>query len=361
YVDMAAHLEAVPEARAVVNFVPTLLEQIDDYARQVQHYLDNTGAIRDPLLAALAEPVLVAGSDQRLRLIRDCLRANRQRMIDRFPAYRRLATIADWLIKHPDALLYTSEQFFFDLLMWYHLAWLGETVRRTDVRVKRLLEQQTAYSLHDRHELLGIIGELLASVIGRYRSLAERGQVELSVTPYAHPILPLLLDIESAREAMPDIILPTLLDYPGGEARVRWHLERGLEVFRQYFGLSPRGCWPSEGGLSEATLQLLSDYDFGWTASGESVLRHSLHKSAENSDLCGEASVHHAYRLGNTSTTIFFRDDGLSDLIGFRYADWKADDAVANLVHHLENIAAACQDQPDSVVSIIMDGENAWE
>jgi alpha-amylase/alpha-mannosidase (GH57 family) len=282
-------------------------------------------------------------------------------MIDRFPAYRELAMIGDWLVEHPDALIYTSEQFFEDLVMWYHLAWLGETVRRTDVRVKRLLEQQMAYSLHDRHELLGIISELLSSLIGRYRALAERGQVELSVTPYAHPIMPLLLDIESAREAMPDVTLPSLKTYPGGEARVRWHLARGLEVFRHYFGFTPRGCWPSEGSLSEASLKLLSESGFGWTASGESVLHHSLHKSVEASDLCGEESAHHAYRLSGTQTAIFFRDDGLSDLIGFTYADWKAEDAVANLVHHLENIATACKEQPNSVASIIMDGENAWE
>ncbi len=361
YVDMAAHLEAVPEARAVINFVPTLLEQIDDYAQQVQHFLHNTGSIKDPLLTALAEPVLVSTTGHRLRLIKECLRANRQHMIDRFPAYAQLATIADWLLNHPEAMVYTSEQFFFDLLMWYHLSWMGETVRRSDPRVKRLLEQQSTYSLHDRHELLGIIGELLSTLIGRYRTLAERGQVELSVTPYAHPIMPLLLDIKSAREAIPDVTLPSLQTYPGGDERVRWHLTRGLEVFKHYFGYIPRGCWPSEGSLSESTLQLLDEYSFDWTASGESVLRNSLHKPAEDSDLCGNASVHHAYRLQDTKTTIFFRDDGLSDLIGFTYADWKADDAVANLVHHLENIAAACKDQPDSMASIILDGENAWE
>ena len=102
YVDMAAHLEAIPEARAVVNFVPTLLEQIDDYAGQVQHFMNNTGSIRDPLLAALAEPVMSTDTDKRLHLIKDCLRANRKRMIDRFPAYRELAMIGDWLVEHPE-------------------------------------------------------------------------------------------------------------------------------------------------------------------------------------------------------------------------------------------------------------------
>ena len=124
-------------------------------------------------------------------------------MINRFPAYRRLADMAAWLTQHPDATEYMSNQFFADLLVWYHLAWLGESVRRQDARVKRLLDKESGYTLHDRRELLSVIGELLSGLISRYARLAERGQVELSVSPYAHPILPLLLDFQSAHDAMP--------------------------------------------------------------------------------------------------------------------------------------------------------------
>lgn len=361
YADMAAHLEAEPAARAVVNFAPLLLEQIEDYARQIDGFLTNSLAIRDPLLAALASPALPAPEEARMTLIKACLRANETRMIGRFPAYRRLADMAGWLVSHPEATRYLSNQFLADLLVWYHLAWLGETVRRSDARVQRLLGKEAGYTLHDRRELLAAIGELLSGVIPRYARLAERGQVELSVTPYAHPILPLLLDFHVAREAMPEAPLPLLRQYPGGEEQARWHVREGIETFRRHFGFAPAGCWPSEGAVSQAAVKLLAEAGFRWTASGEGVLRNSLREAGHAEHGVKEAWLHRVYSLDDAGIRCFFRDDGLSDLIGFTYATWHADDAVNNLVHHLENIADRCKQHPEHVVSIVMDGENAWE
>ncbi|MDX1253255.1 MAG: glycoside hydrolase [Gammaproteobacteria bacterium] len=371
YVDMAAHLEAEPKARAVVNFAPILLEQIDDYARQVQGFLQDTMAIRDPLLAALAQPALPVEAEQRMALVHACLRVNEKRLIDPFPFYRKLVDMAAWFRDRPEAIVYMSDQYLADLLVWYHLAWLGATVRRQDARVKALIEKGGGYTLHERRQLLGVIGELLAGIIGRYKALVQRGQVELSVTPYAHPIVPLLLDIKSAKEAMPDAPLPELTRYPGGEERARWHILRGIETFEHYFGFKPKGCWPSEGGVSTATLKLLAEYGFRWVATGSSVLHNSLSpvSGVKEGERTGEPMavsecLHHPYALGKGAgkdkIACFFRDDGLSDMIGFTYSDWHADDAVANLVHHLENIATTCAGS-GGVASIILDGENAWE
>jgi alpha-amylase/alpha-mannosidase (GH57 family) len=360
YVDMAAHLEEHVNARAVVNFTPTLLEQIDDYAQQVKRYQHEGKGFSDPMLEALVNPALPQKAEQRLELIRQCLQANEERLIDRYPAYHSLAQMARWFREHPDTIIYVHDQFLVDLLMWFHLAWLGETVRRDDRRVKDLMKKASGYTLHDRIELLTVMGESITTVIERYRKLAEQGQVELSVTPYAHPIMPLLLDIKSTREAMPKAVLPNLTEYPGGEQRVRWHIEKGLQVFEHYFGFRPKGCWPSEGSVSEETVKLLGDYDFHWVASGESVLHNSLKKSADTASV-EQNCIHRPFRYQDASPVCFFRDDGLSDLIGFTYSKWHADDAVANLVHHLENIAKVCKHQEQAVVSIILDGENAWE
>ena len=361
YTDMAAHLEAVPAARAVVNFAPLLLEQIEDYAKQVKGFLTNSLSIRDPVLAALVSPALLPSDEQRVMLIKACLRANESRMIDRHPAYRRLADMAKWFVAHHDSLRYLSNQYLADLLVWYHLAWLGETVRRGDVRVRRLLEKESGYTLHDRRELLIVIGELLSNVIPRYAQLAARGQIELSVTPYAHPISPLLLDFSCAHEAMPQAPLPLLPQYPGGDERARWHIREGIETFRRHFGFAPVGCWPSEGAVSVPSLKLLAEAGFRWTASGEAVLRNSLIRSGHADHHVKEAWLYRHYSVPESGMSCFFRDDGLSDLIGFTYANWHADDAVNNIVHHLENIAHCCRAHPEHVVSIIMDGENAWE
>ncbi len=248
YVDMAAHLEAVPTAKAVVNFTPILLEQLEDYTVQIESYLGGHGVIRDPLLAALAEPALPGNPQARLRLMRDCLRANRERMVNRFPPFQRLAVMAEWYETHPENLIYASNQFLADLLVWYHLSWMGETLQRTDPRLRQLRTKACNYSLHERRELLAIIREQLQSIVPRYRALADRGQVELCMSPYAHPIVPLLLELECAREAMPDVHLPLSTHYPGGEERVRWHLREGIASFERSFGRRPLGLWPSEGG-----------------------------------------------------------------------------------------------------------------
>jgi len=355
YVDMVAHLEAVPNAKAVVNFAPILLEQIEDYAKQVNCFLQDQIEMKDPLLMALATSSVSADIDERRELINNCMRANRERQIDRYPAFTNLAKMAEWFQESAETLQYLNSQFFTDFLVWYHLAWIGETVKLTDTRIQRLIAKESNFTLHDRLELVEIIGELLSTVICRYRALAKKGRIELSVTPYAHPILPLLLDIKSTYEAMPEAELPELDVYPGGEERVNWHIEQGVATFKRFFGFKPKGCWPSEGAISTATLKVLKDAGFTWTATGGQVLHNSFSISGVESN----TSIHHPFQVEGTKIPCFFRDDGLSDLIGFKYSKWHTEDAVNDMVHHLESIAESADE--DSVVSIIMDGENAWE
>lgn len=358
YVDMAAIIEATPGARAVVNFVPVLLDQIEDYAKQIDGHLRERSAISDPLLASLVAAQPPAGTEPRLELIRACLRANERRVIDRFPAFRRLADLAHRIEQDPSELDYYSDRFLTDLLTWYHLAWLGETVRREDGRVRQLMMKASGYTMEDRRLLLAIIGQIMSSVTARYRRLAECGAIELSVTPYAHPMLPLLIDFSAAREAVPDMPLPESPAYPGGRERAAWHVQEGIAGFERHFGFRPSGCWPAEGGLSTEAAALLAEAGFRWTATGGSVLRNSLVRSGKDEN---GGAMHRPYRIDGSDIACFFRDDGLSDLIGFTYYDWHGDDAVANLVHHLENIAAVHPGDDQIVVSIVLDGENAWE
>lgn len=356
YVDMAWHIENVPAAKAVVNFAPTLLEQLADYDQQLQSRFKGIGHLKDPLLIALDSPAQPTKLEERKELISDCLRANEEKLIKPFPYFSALVDTARWLLDEPERLVYINEQFLIDLVVWYHLVWMAESVRRTDKRIQALMEKGRLFSFHDRRQLMIVIGELVAGVIPRYRKLAEQGKIELSVTPYAHPIVPLLLDIDSTLEAMPDAPLPEYRTYPGGEQRAHWHMEKGLEVFESFFGFRPKGCWPSEGAVSKETLQLVAEHGFEWAATGENVLRNSMHISElEN------ATIHKPYKLPGNSVPCFYRDDGLSDKIGFNYTTWGADDAVNDFIHHLMNIEDATKTDKDRVVSIILDGENAWE
>lgn len=360
YLDMASHLENHPQARAVVNFAPVLLEQLDDYVEQIQDWLLRGRQIKDPLLAALAGPGLPLDQESRRELMMACLRANEKHMQGRFRTFRRLTDIVGMVDAHSESSEYLNDQFIADLLVWYHLAWMGEYPRVNDLRVKSLERKRKGYTVEDRYRLIECIGEHLATIFERYKKLALNGQVELSVTPYAHPIVPLLLDLDSAKEALPDIKMPDSKSYPGGEERSRWHIRQGIESFERYFGFKPKGCWPAEGAVSEETLRLLEEEGFSWIASGQQVLHNSMELSYA-SNPWPQQWEHRPYRLKQGKITSFFRNDNLSDLIGFTYADWHAEDAVSNLIVNLEAIAQHSKDPSDIVVSIIMDGENAWE
>lgn len=354
YTDMAAHLEQSSGAQAVVNFSPVLLDQLVDYERQLAEFLTARGRLRDPLLAALAEPPLTQDADVRRGLLQACLRLQRDRMVEPFAPFRLLVEMTDWVLARPQSMAYVDTRLLTDMLVWYHLAWLGETVRRGEGRAIRLMQKERNYSAGDRHELLELIYDLLRGIVPRYRALAQNRRVELSMNPYAHPILPLLLDFGAAREVRAELPLPSE-NYPGGRERARWHLEHGRKLFRASFGLDPAGCWPSEGALSAAAVALLDETGLRWAASGQRVLLNCLGLDAAPSD-----AIHRAYRPEGSAVTLFFRDDGLSDLIGFKYKDWHADDAVADLITRLATIREEAA-EPGRVVTIALDGENAWE
>jgi alpha-amylase/alpha-mannosidase (GH57 family) len=359
YVDMAAHLEANPRAQAVVNFAPVLIEQIAELAATVKAHLAGNDATLDPVLTLLTDRPLPAEPARRLELVQACLRAHRTHLIGRYPAYAALAELAGTLA---DAkyIEYASEQFLRDLAMWFHLAWLGETVKRRDMRVETMLQQERGFTAAQRRTLLELISELLSGVLPRYRSLARRGQIELSLSPYAHPILPLLLDLGAAREAQPDTPLPSAgSSYPGGEQRARWHLTEAVALFERTFGVKPAGCWPSEGAISGPTLKLLDAHGFQWAASGGAVLHGCLQGHTEG--MPELAGLHRAWQVDGQQLQCYFRDDALSDLIGFTYSTWHADDAVQHFVRELERVAEDSRRAGGDVLLIALDGENAWE
>lgn len=356
YADMAAHLEARPDMQAVVNFVPTLLEQLDDYVEQFR-----SGQIRDPLLAALVEPNLDSmNAEARRQLVTACFKLNFPTMLDPFPGYRRLLRLWQGLKEEDEpALEYLSGQYLADLVTWYHLAWTGETLRREHPWLVGLLEKGSGFDLEERQELFRLIGQVIADLVPRFRELEARGQVELSATPHSHPIGPLLLDFQSAREARPGLPLPASAGYPGGEERFQVHIQTAREDHKAHFGKEPQGFWPAEGSVSTPVLELFSKSGIRWAASGEGVLRHSLHASGLDAARPGPW-LYRPCRLPGQSTACFFRDDYLSDLVGFEYKGWFAEDAVRHFIHVLEERGRSAP-HDDPLVTVILDGENAWE
>ena len=361
YTDMAFHLEQNPDAKATFNFVPVLLDQIEEYARQYR-----SGAISDPLWEMLAiEDMDALSSEQRRIILSSCFSNNHSKMLHPFPPYHRLLELFRRLENEEDeALDYLSGQYMADLLVWYHLSWTGESVRRNSEPVTRLMAKGCGYTREDRGELYDLIGGIMLDLIPRYRRLAEQGCIEITTTPHFHPILPLMLDFRSAREAIPDASLPEAEYYPGGLTRARRHVEMAIQSHVQRFGRAPSGIWPAEGAVSQSALMLLARQGFRWGATGEGVLANSLRQAYGDAAFAeNKQHLYKPYRIseGQDEVLCFFRDDRLSDKIGFEYSKWHGRDAVQDFIGELEHILQNSPEGETPVVSIIMDGENAWE
>lgn len=353
YTDMVAHLERHPTVRGVVNFVPVLLDQIEDYASQIARR-----ELRDPLLRLLAHPQPDALSlDDKRMALATCFRAHKPNAIDPFPYYQRLHALQALATGQDEgAIAYLSGSYFADLVTWYHLAWTGESVRRTLPLVTALMSKGEGYTHADRLALLDAIGDLLQGLLPRYRALAARGQIELSSTPHAHPIAPLLLDFDTAREAWPDAPLPLSPCYPGGRDRLDLHVTRAMDSHRARFGAAPAGLWPAEGAVSAAALARFAEHGVGWAATGEAVLANTLGAG----HYLRERDLYRPWR-DPSGVSLCFRDDRLSDLIGFEYAKWHGQDAARHFVTELEGILERTPDEVTPLVCVILDGENAWE
>jgi alpha-amylase/alpha-mannosidase (GH57 family) len=286
-------------------------------------------------------------------------------MLKPYRAYQHLFDLQEMMDGHGrEIVTYLSGQYLADLLVWYHLVWMGESMRRSSELVARLMTKGSQFTYAERKELFDLIGKTISEIVPRYRKLAERGQIEISTTPYNHPIMPLLLDFSAARESEPNASLPQATQYPGGLSRVHAHLFNAAESHKQNFGVAPNGIWPSEGGVSRATLKLLAEHGCEWTATGQAVLANSLLREMNDHPLPGSSGyLYKPYLVetGGKPIYCFFRDDNLSDKVGFEYAKWKGDDAAADFVHHLEEILHHAPGQDDPVVTVILDGENAWE
>jgi alpha-amylase/alpha-mannosidase (GH57 family) len=355
YTDMAWHLEQRPNIRATVNLVPVLLDQIEDYSRQFEH-----GELRDPLLRLLIhpEPDRMSAAERAL-VLASCFQSNHARMIEPFPPYRFLYQLyRETVDAGPGGHAYLSGQYLADLLTWYHLAWTGESVRREHALVVQLMTKGVGFDSNDRRALFELIHRLIAGIIPRYRALAERGQVELTTTPHQHPLSPLLIELGSAREAWSDVALPESQSYPGGRSRVAAHIASAFASHRVRFGASPRGVWPAEGAISAPFIKLLVDSGCAWAATSEAVLANSLRALGKSTDDKG-AYLYRPYEADGLM--LLFRDDRLSDMIGFEYAKWHGKDASGDFIAKLGAIASRAPVGSTPLVSVMLDGENAWE
>jgi len=352
YNDMAWILERHPDVRCTVNFTPVLLEQLEDYVE---------GRARDRFLELTARPAPDLAPEERQALLRSFFMVDWDRHIRPVPRYWELLQKRGRDVRHADvARLATSfgDDELTDLQVHFNLAWMGFAALADDERLRALRDKGRGYGREDVDYVLAAQRRILAEIIPRWRRLSERGQVELSTTPYYHPILPLLCDTDAARRALPGIPLPPRFAHPED---ARWHVREAIRSHARHFGAAPAGMWPAEGSVSPEALEVLASEGVRWTASDEGVLLHSL-----PSDAPRLRSLYRPWKVaaGATEIAMLFRDRSLSDVIGFTYARVPAKDAVADFLAHVGAIGDAWEREGHpgpATVGVFLDGENAWE
>jgi len=354
YLDILLILKEYPEVKQNFNLVPSLLVQIIDY---VEH-----GA-RDNIWMLTEKPASELTPEEKNNILDNFFLANFKTMIQPYPRYYELYLKFRYDTRYlspEERIDIFREQDFLDLQVWYNLAWIGR-ISRQEEPFKSLFAKGKNFTEEDKQSVLNASLDLLKKVIPIHRELWEKGQIELSTTPFYHPILPLIIDSHIARVSDPNINLPeTHFTHPeDAEEQVK----RALDFFEQQLGNKPSGMWPAEGSVSEAAAEMIAKYQVRWIATDEAILAKS--KGASFNHL--QIYQPHLLKVGQQQIHIFFRDHYLSDAIGFVYSNWEEDRAVEDFLHRLHAIRSRLVQKvgeehiSDYIVSVILDGENCWE
>ena len=304
-------------------------------------------------------------------ILENFFHAQRQRMIDIYPRYAELLARRGGSLPTPADRRAAASRFsrddLRDLQVWHKLAWIDPSYLEGDSRIRKLVAKDRGFTEDDKQLLRDVELELLNRVIPEYREAVARGQIEVSASPFYHPILPLLCDTDIYLRTHPDSRMPReRFIHPEDAAE---QLTRAAGYHERLFGAPAVGLWPSEGSVSDAMIPLAVAAGFKWLATDELILARTLNVTFSR-DGRGQVEqpqwLYTPYRIrtGNASITAVFRDHALSDLIGFSYAGWNADAAADDFVNRLVEAGRRYRDRTggeDALIPVILDGENAWE
>lgn len=355
YLDMAALLDAYPRISQTVNVVPSLLDQLVDYG---------AGRAGDTVLELTLHPAESLTIENKVAILRSFFLCNVQRMILPYPRYAELYEKVGDVRLDPTTARAVAGSFttadWRDLQVWYMLTWIGELSRRRDP-FPSLFARGRDFTETDKGHIVAAAQSIVAEVIPTWRRLQDSGRIELSVTPYYHPILPILCDSHVALEATPNAELPSIpVNLPDD---ARYHVSAAAQAYQRHFGRRPNGMWPSEGSVSDDALGIIRGEGFAWCASDEGILRRTL--GEEWTPLA--QYFPYKFKTRNGPLWMIFRDHDLSDAIGFVYSGWKAEEAAGDFYNRLVEIRNRIVQErgvdalAEAIVPVILDGENCWE
>lgn len=347
YTDMLEAVRCFGEPKVTFNLVPCLVKQICDLA---------SGEERDVYFDLSEKPASDLDPADRQVLLQHFFSANPENMIIPYSRYRELylrrsrRASRSYLDTKVQSF---SNQDYLDLQVWFNLTWFGWAAEERHPVIGELKRKGRDFSEDDKIRLLYLQIDILKDVIPAYKSAWEEDLIDVSTTPYYHPILPLLIDNSVAGISQPQDPMPKCEFSQPDDAHEQ--LRSGREYMGHVFGRKSIGLWPSEGSVSPEVCQMAGDVGFEWLATDERILQATLPGESR------EVILYRGYKTSDAGPAIIFRDQYLSDAIGFRYSNNPPVTAVDDFIGHLENIAEAQSKPETKVVPIILDGENAWE
>jgi len=354
YIGMLLVLNEFESIRCTINLVPSLIAQIQEYA--------DGRAEDDPLRITRKAP---GDLDEKDRGIVSELffAANPDRLINVFPRYRELFEKRNDDLRTGGAPCGSfSRRDLLDAQVWATLAWFHPLAAASNDALKTLREKGRDFTEQDKEAMLAAQDEVIGRVLPLHAELARTGRIEISTTPFYHPILPLLCNMESAREAMPDVPMPERRSDFAADAGI--HLDRAFELHARVFGTAPTGLWPSEGSVGMDMLPLLKGRGLKWIATDEKILERSagVNLGRDSSACLTEPDgLYQPYALpGEDLPAVVFRDHALSDAVGFEYHRGDEKAGAENFVWRIEEVARRCKGRP-RLVPVILDGENPWD
>jgi alpha-amylase/alpha-mannosidase (GH57 family) len=358
YYGMVKLLDEFPNVHQNFNLVPSLMLQIEDYA---------AGTAQDPFLRVAAKPAKDLSVEERRFALQYLFQANPQNVIGRYPRYRELFERFRQHGSNPErAERYFQPQDFTDLQVLSQIAWFDEFFLE-EKDIASLVAKGHGFSVDDQKFVIERERKLIDRVLPAHAEAAKKGSIEISATPFYHPILPLVCDTNAGAVSSPGLPLPQNRYRHAEDAREQ--LVRALDLHEKVFGVRPKGIWPSEGSVSEEVLAIAANLGIQWMATDEGVLGRTT-GSFFARDGNGRLPVNlaeklyniHRYENGSTAMHLVFRDHTISDLIGFVYSGMPPADAARHLISNIKEAAKPVLTKGrDAVVSIILDGENAWE
>ena len=345
YYGMVHILEEFPKIRQTFNLVPSMMAQVAEYA---------AGQAVDPFLQLALKPAEALTSEERASLLRHSFYSDPQHMIYRYPRYGELFDACHTQRSTGGRPLFGAQDLR-DLQMWSQLAWFDEDFQEHDPEVREWIARGRNFTPADQQRMGEKEREIVGRVLPEYQARAAAGQIEISTTPYYHPILPLLCDSDIATVAHPGVALPPRFRYPDDARR---QLTMAREYIQQQFGTAPAGLWPSEGSVSDEVFTIAAECGFAWAATDSGVLARTLNQGVGVDRLYRPFQ----WRQNNRRLGVIFRDHLLSDLIGFVYSKMDAGAAADDFLRRIrDNCAGTLAGGRDALVPIILDGENAWE